>query len=319
MRIYYNRDILQEFSSELAILYADVAHRGLAFDERLENLRFNSDSMSYVKEIAACDFVVLPFKCEYRDARFKEALREARAARKKILAFSIDDKSDTPPLRSSEGYIFRTSILRSKQRKNEIAMPCWSKDEHDGSVIEASGMVASVGFCGLPHCGRAEVLNHLDKEETLRCDFIVRQKFGGLELAEGDSRCEFLTNIKRNLFTLCMRGNGNFSYRLYETLSMARIPIIVDTDVALPFRETVSWENHAVLVPQSKVAKVGEIVAEWFAARSAEQLVDIQRRNRLFYEQYLSPVGFVRQIPELIKTSTYSFLQRKFKGFLSWV
>ena len=38
-----------------------------------------------------------------------------------------------------------------------------------------------------------------------------------------------------NLYGLCVRGFGNFSFRLGETLMMGRIPILIDTECILPF------------------------------------------------------------------------------------
>ena len=44
-----------------------------------------------------------------------------------------------------------------------------------------------------------------------------------------------MKNLRDNCFNVCMRGAGNFSYRLYETMMMGRIPIIINSDQVFPF------------------------------------------------------------------------------------
>lgn len=41
-----------------------------------------------------------------------------------------------------------------------------------------------------------------------------------------EGRCDFLTNIRNHTFTLCPRGNGIDTHRLWETLYMGGIPIV---------------------------------------------------------------------------------------------
>ena len=63
-------------------------------------------------------------------------------------------------------------------------------------------------------------------------------------------------------FSLCIRGNGNFSYRFYEALSFGRIPILIDTDVELPFESIINWKDHIIFIKPDMIKDIGKIIDE---------------------------------------------------------
>ena len=60
---------------------------------------------------------------------------------------------------------------------------------------------------------------------------------GGDPDAQLQARTGYVENLVASDYVLCARGAGNFSYRLYETLSCGRIPVFVDTDCVLPHED----------------------------------------------------------------------------------
>ena len=76
---------------------------------------------------------------------------------------------------------------------------------------------------------------------ALTTNYILRSKYRAGVSREKDpfhpSRLEFVNNILGSDYTVCMRGGGNFSVRFYETLSLGRIPVFIDTDCLLPWHE----------------------------------------------------------------------------------
>jgi hypothetical protein len=93
-------------------------------------------------------------------------------------------------------------------------------------------------------------------------------------------------------YVLCARGTGNYSYRLYEALSLGRIPVFVDTDCVLPYDFAIDWPSYGVWIDRRSVKHIGERVAEFHAGLSDEGFMELQRRCRLLWEEYLSPLGF---------------------------
>jgi len=60
----------------------------------------------------------------------------------------------------------------------------------------------------------------------------------------GDDVTLFLDHLKQSTFSLCPRGYGISSFRLYETLEVGSIPIYIvedDLDHWLPFSDKVNW------------------------------------------------------------------------------
>ena len=83
---------------------------------------------------------------------------------------------------------------------------------------------------------RTRALRALSESPFLETNFVVRPLFlGGAVQPDGtvdlavkrQIRGEFVQNLVDSDYVLCARGAGNFSYRLYETLSCGRIPVFI--------------------------------------------------------------------------------------------
>jgi hypothetical protein len=112
------------------------------------------------------------------------------------------------------------------------------------------------------------------------------------------ARAEYVENLVASDYVLCTRGNGNYSYRLYETLSVGRIPVFVDTDSVLPFGDRVDWRSLCVWIDEHELAAIGRRVAEHYAAHSDDDFVALQRECRRVWEEWIEPSGFFRRLAE---------------------
>lgn len=150
---------------------------------------------------------------------------------------------------------------------------------------------------------RSKAMKSLIKHEKIETDFIINTQFWAGMLDKGDepnldlmkqARSKYLNNMINSDYTLCIRGAGNFSFRLYETLSCGRIPIILDTDLVLPYDFCVDWRQHGVWVPIDQLDQIGDIVAKFHDSLSEDAFQALQIRNRAFWEEWLSPHGFFK-------------------------
>ena len=89
--------------------------------------------------------------------------------------------------------------------------------------------------------------------------------------------------------------------RLNEVMSMGRIPIQIDTDMVFPFESEIDWEKHCVMVPGKNWQEAGHYVMQFYRTHSAKELVEIQKSNRKIWEEYLSPLGFIKNIRKAIQ------------------
>lgn len=150
-------------------------------------------------------------------------------------------------------------------------------------------------------------LGLLAADDRIEVDFVIRDRYraGVRDLAERTDRThptatDFYDNIRANAYTLCVRGGGNFSTRLYETLCLGRIPIIVDTGLVLPWVGDHVWDELAVVVPAADLDQLADRVVAHHAALDDEAFLDAQRRCRALWVDRLSVDGFFTHLPELL-------------------
>ncbi len=99
--------------------------------------------------------------------------------------------------------------------------------------------------------------------------------FNFFEDSEGEDakqaqKKHYAQTLGRSKFVLCPRGHGPSSFRLFETLSFGRVPVIISDEWVAP--EGPNWENCSLKVPESGVASLISLLEAYeddFAALSS--------------------------------------------------
>lgn len=146
---------------------------------------------------------------------------------------------------------------------------------------------------------RAAAIRHFRDTDLVSTNFLLRDAFwGGAAVRDGDTnptrrevRREFAENLASCDYALCVRGIGNFSYRLFEAMSAGRIPVIVDTDLRLPREDAVPWDTLAVWIPHDRLEEAGALLSDYHRLH-ADELGAIQQAVRDAWSKHLSPEGF---------------------------
>ena len=231
-----------------------------AFDNRLY---FISKSESYqYASLATCD-VIIHHEVSHKPVATFSLIKELKAkypAKKKIIIFIIHDFEYKYP-KFSNIILIRTSLRASQIASNEIVMPyIWECMDEPFPVSESS-IKPKVGFCGLLSKHRKKLVQVFSASPQVDCDFILRKKFWGGAPNNTDIIKDFHDNLKDNQYVLSNRGAGNYSMRFYQALAAGRIPILIDTDVKLPFEDKIKWKDFIILEKdaQSCLAKTIEI------------------------------------------------------------
>jgi hypothetical protein len=238
----------------------------------------------------------------------------------------LDGRDDTEPLQVTHPgvTIFRTSLLTHARLPHERAMPAPCDDvlaTVGGKLVERPWSKRPlVGFCGFVGSRLKRLAFHalqqhqksvaLDLRERSLCAFeessaiqtlfIRRSAFWGGSMSrfhfneahQRKVRDEFIRNLLDTDYTLCVRGKGNFSFRLYETLSAGRIPIFVNSDCVLPFEDRIDWKSHAVWLDQTEIETAVDKLLDFHEKLGPRGFGDLQRANRSLWEDWLSPEGF---------------------------
>jgi hypothetical protein len=147
---------------------------------------------------------------------------------------------------------------------------------------------------------RRRVLDQLAADPCVETRFILRRRYrAGYWVEKKDpfhvTRLELVNNIRDTNYTVCMRGGGNFSVRLYETLCLGRIPVFVDTDCILPYDQVVDWRRYCVWIDSSEVSNISRKVIEFHNALSSEEFMARQQECRRLWQDWLSADGYWSQ------------------------
>lgn len=151
---------------------------------------------------------------------------------------------------------------------------------------------------------RSTALRCIQKSTRLKSNFLIRDGFMAGTYSDGRidyqrlavARREYVDNIASSDYVLCARGVGNFSFRLYEVLCSGRIPVFINTDCVLPFEDRIPWRQLCVWVESRDVSHIGERILKFHSSVSGGRFVELQRECRHYWETYLSPTGFHRNL-----------------------
>ncbi|CAN5234343.1 hypothetical protein BH23BAC1_BH23BAC1_32670 [soil metagenome] len=207
-------------------------------------------------------------------------------------------------------YYDQKVILRSKNDKATIGFCGYASNSISKRVFEKFKMAkinfqrakeGDMKFEKLYASGyeRYKLLKSIEQSNLLKTNFIFRKKYRAGAVTEDDrvkSALEYLKNIIDSDYVLCLRGSGNFSVRLYETLMMGRIPVFVNTDCILPLEDEINWKNHVVWVEWKDRKNISQIVSEFHRNITQDDFYNMQQNNRKFWKSYLSIEFFLKNI-----------------------
>lgn len=146
---------------------------------------------------------------------------------------------------------------------------------------------------------RAKLLSYLKDHQGVQCNFIYRNHYRAGAQSEAERRkttLEYYDNLANSDYVLCVRGAGNFSVRLYESLMMGKIPLFVNTDCLLPFPDLIPWKKHMVWVEWKDRHRIGEILLNFHQNISNADFEKLQKENRKLWKQTLSIQGMLEII-----------------------
>ena len=141
---------------------------------------------------------------------------------------------------------------------------------------------------------RSLLLKRLETSAQIETNFIYRNNYrAGYKTPEEleTTTFEYYENLRNSDYVLCVRGGGNFSIRLYETLMMGRIPIFVNTDCLLPQTDKIDWKKHVVWVEWANRKNIAKIVSYFHTNVHPDTFKAMQLANRELWKNELSVAG----------------------------
>jgi hypothetical protein len=146
---------------------------------------------------------------------------------------------------------------------------------------------------------RAKILHHVEKSSLVKTNFLKRERYrGGAKNQEDHLKMEleFFQNIYENLFTVCIRGFGNYSVRFFQTLAMGRIPVVIETDSVLPYESQIQYKNISIQVPYRDRFLIDQYILYFLKNHTFEEIAAMQMEYRTVWLKYFQKPGYFSAI-----------------------
>jgi len=102
----------------------------------------------------------------------------------------------------------------------------------------------------------------------------------------------FLDITKRSHFTLCPRGYGAQSFRLYEAMQLGSIPVFIYDKEWFPFSSKIDWSEFCVLIHVDEISNLKQILRAIDSSKQEQMLV----RGREIYKEYFTRENLCKHI-----------------------
>ncbi len=220
--------------------------------------------------------------------RKREIIMPAYAEDLKGKGLFVRDKTEMPPVIGFCGW------AQYKNVKNAL-----------GSFLQALPHEAYALLTGYPQSRsfikglslRRRILPRLQKSALVRTNFLIRSSHSAhaktIRLDPLQARREYIENMLASDFVLSIRGDGNYSLRFYEALSLGRVPILLNTDVRLPLSDIVEYSSFILQIHIADMYRIDEIVADFWSHQTDESWFIMQVQARNAFEKYLSAPRFL--------------------------
>jgi hypothetical protein len=151
-------------------------------------------------------------------------------------------------------------------------------------------------FCSfvgsVTHPLRERVLRALYQKPGVMIDATVWQ-----ESVQQDRARTFKNIAQNSIFSLCPRGYGATSYRLYESIQLGSIPVYVSDRQLLPWSDEIDWKDFCVLVSPHEI----DGLYERLTAMTGSQVRKMQDRLAGLHENYFTVEASCKHILKRIK------------------
>ena len=107
-------------------------------------------------------------------------------------------------------------------------------------------------------------------KEKLECDDYI--------ITDSQDVIKYTDLISKSKFTLCPRGYGYTSFRLFEAISLDSIPIYIWEDkCVLPFQDIIDWWKFAIIIESNDIDKIPDIIDSISEQKYIQMLHDMKK------------------------------------------
>ena len=281
MRVYFDHD--DERGTNYGQWFVDFLH-----DRAVED-RIRAHAIAATPEEADAILIVSRGDPYYTEARRHPLVNRFR---EKVFIYDTHNR----PISFFPGLY--TSMPRSQfdARRHRTA-GYLSPINEQVAVVAAEPTTEPDLLCSFIGAPSATVRRRLFKDNPFRgrSDAIVVERLGWKlrDCSEAERIAmyrEYAVTLARSAFSLCPRGFAAGSYRLFETMELGRVPVVL-SDAYVPCVGP-NWDSFVLFVPESNLADLPAILEKW-----QPQAAEMGRSARRAWEDWFAPdVQFHRMV-----------------------
>ena len=177
----------------------------------------------------------------------------------------VYDERDHPFYTAPGVYV---SLSRHNQHQQSQCSGCYFTLKNDlvemirTSSIEPDLLFSFMGSMSHPLRYKVAKLSHPRAvvEDTSKFNFFQGTNDQLAQQREHDQKKRYCEITERSKFVLCPRGAGTSSFRLFETLGLGRVPVILsDSWPPIPGPD---WDKCAIFVPEAEISELPHLLEE---------------------------------------------------------
>jgi hypothetical protein len=156
-------------------------------------------------------------------------------------------------------------------------------------VLEGVNKSILYNFVG----GTTSKVRHQLLSTTHASDALVKERlnFNHNEPASNSDKKFFAEILQQSSFTLCPRGVGTSSYRIFEAMRFGSVPVIISDDLVLP--DGPDWSKCSVRISEREVHSIQEILEK------RTEVSQMSEQAQIYYDLYFSEKSFLPNIVRL--------------------
>jgi len=296
------------------------------------NTKDFKDVVTFVQQPDEADYFMVPhnyFSIKKEKAYIQEIEALAMDHAKKVIVFAYGDSSEKVDI--AQSIVLRTSQYKSQLRDNEIIVPAFVEDvgalygieqcTYDANRKPFVGFAGWAGFknkkreikyflklllalfSGPKKQGiyfRRKVMHILQNATSVHAHFILRSSYSGhtndIEDTPQKIRQEYIDVIQNADLALAVKGDGNYSLRFFEILSLGRIPLFIDTDCALPLENVIDYDSFMLRIDYKDVTHIEEKIDAFWQNMTNEKYLEMQMAARTVFDCSLRAGRFYRYL-----------------------
>jgi len=184
---------------------------------------------------------------------------------------------------------------------NTTPIPLICSPITDVKEVEKDIFCSFVGSITAPLEGWGLVSHNLRMKmlETLvdKKEYVLKPKSWTNEVKK-DRQDMFLDLTARSKFTLCPRGYGATSFRLYEAMQLKSVPVYIYYEKPhLPFVDRINWNDICVLINIDDIGKLDDTLKNI----SNEKYANMVKTMQETYQKYFTLEGMCNGILETLE------------------